>query len=51
MKAKFGSFIVDGRGKVNGHVISKNRAGSYIRTKVTPVNPRSTAQLTQRAKK
>jgi len=50
MKAKFGSFIVDGRGKVNGHVISKNRAGSYIRTKVTPVNPRSTAQLTQRAR-
>jgi hypothetical protein len=48
MKAKFGSFIVDGRGKVNGHVISKNRAGSYIRVKVTPVNPRSASQLTVR---
>jgi hypothetical protein len=48
MKAKFGSFIVDGRGKVNGHVISKNRAGSYIRTKVTPVNPRTASQLTVR---
>jgi len=50
MKAKFGSFIVDGRGKVNGHVISKNRAGSYIRTKVTPVNPRSASQLTARSR-
>jgi hypothetical protein len=50
MKAKFGSFIVDGRGKVNGHVVSKNRAGSYIRTKVTPVNPRSTSQLLQRSR-
>jgi hypothetical protein len=50
MKAKFGSFIVDGRGKVNGHVVSKNRAGSYIRTKVTPVNPRSASQLTQRSR-
>lgn len=45
MKAKFGSFMVDGRGKVNGHVISKNRAGSYVRTKVTPVNPRTASQL------
>lgn len=50
MKAKFGSFIVDGRGKVNGHVISKNRAGSYVRTKVTPVNPRTAAQLTVRSR-
>lgn len=49
MKAKFGSFIVDGRGKVNGHVVSKNRAGSYIRTKVTPVNPRTSFQLAVRA--
>lgn len=50
MKAKFGSFIVDGRGKVNGHVVSKNRAGSYIRVKVTPVNPRSSFQQTVRAR-
>src|SRR4249920_1572234 len=50
MKAKFGSFIVDGRGKVNGHVISKNRAGSYIRTKVTPVNPRTSFQLAVRSR-
>jgi hypothetical protein len=44
MKTKFGAIIVDGRGKINGMVASKNRAGSYMRTKVTPVNPRSTFQ-------
>lgn len=45
MKAKFGLFMTDGRGKVGGHVVSKNRAGSYVRTKVTPVNPQTSAQL------
>jgi hypothetical protein len=44
MKTKFGSIIVDGRGKIGGHVASKNRAGSYLRTKVTPVNPRTSFQ-------
>jgi len=48
MKAKFGAIVVDGRGKIGGHVASKNRAGSYFRTKVTPVNPQSTAQTTVR---
>lgn len=44
MKALFGSLLVDGRGKLGGHVYSKNRGGSYVRTKVTPVNPQSAAQ-------
>lgn len=44
MKAKFGAIVVDGRGKIGGHVASKNRGGSYFRTKVTPTNPRTTAQ-------
>jgi hypothetical protein len=44
MKALFGSIVVDGRGKLGGHVYSKNRGGSYVRSKVTPVNPQSTAQ-------
>lgn len=35
---------VDMRGKLNGSVFSKNRGGAYVRTKVTPVNPQSTAQ-------
>lgn len=41
MKLKFGALVVDGRGKIGGHVASKNRAGSYLRTKVTPVNPQT----------
>lgn len=49
MKMKFGAIVVDGRNKIGGHVASKNRAGSYLRTKVTPVNPRSPAQVSQRA--
>lgn len=48
MKAKFGAIVVDGRGKIGGHVASKNRAGAYFRTKVTPVNPQSSAQLNAR---
>lgn len=37
--------IVDGRGKINGTVLSKNRGGAYARVKVTPNNPRSAAQM------
>lgn len=44
MKIKFGMMITDGRGKLGGQVASKNRSGSYIRTKVTPVNPNTTFQ-------
>jgi len=39
MKIKWGAIVVDGRNKIGGHVASKNRAGAYLRTKVTPVNP------------
>lgn len=48
MKLKFGALVVDGRGKVGGHVASKNRSGAYLRTKVTPVNPNTTYQQTVR---
>jgi len=48
MKVKFGAIIVDGRNKIGGHVLSKNRAGAYMRTKVTPVNPQTVAQLNVR---
>jgi hypothetical protein len=44
MKMKFGAIVVDGRGKIGGHVASKNRAGSYLRTKVSPVNPQTSSQ-------
>lgn len=43
-KIKFGMIVVDGRGKLGGHVLSKNRAGAYARTKVTPVNPQTSYQ-------
>jgi hypothetical protein len=50
MKAKFGSIVVAGRGKIGGHVASQNRAGAYFRTKVTPINPQSSFQNLVRAR-
>lgn len=49
MKAKFGAIVVDGRGKIGGHVASKNKAGSYFRTKTTPTNPNTSSQLNVRS--
>ena len=49
MKLKFGAIITDGRGKIGGHVASKNRAGAYLRTKVTPSNPNTVAQVQARS--
>lgn len=49
MKLKWSGFgAVDGRGKINGHVASKNRSGAYARTKVSPVNPQTTFQQAAR---
>ena len=48
MKAKFGAIVVGGSGKLGGHVITKNRQGYAFRTKVTPINRRSTSQQGQR---
>jgi hypothetical protein len=44
MKLKFGAIVTDGRGKIGGHVASKNRGGAYLRTKVTPSNPNTASQ-------
>lgn len=49
MKIKFGSLVVDGRGKIGGHVASKNRSGNYLRTKTTPTNPQTSFQTSVRA--
>ena len=49
MKIKFGAIVTDGRGKIGGHVASKNRSGAYLRTKVTPSNPQTSAQSTARS--
>jgi len=50
MKIKWGALVVDGRNKIGGQVASKNRAGAYLRNKVTPVNPSSANQVTVRAR-
>ena len=50
MKMKFGAIVVGGRGKIGGHVASQNRGGAYLRTKVTPVNPQTGAQLNVRSR-
>lgn len=47
-KIKFGLVVVDGRGKLGGHVLAKNRSGNYIRTKTTPTNPQTTFQMAVR---
>lgn len=44
MKIKWGMMMTDGRGKLGGQVASKNRAGAYVRTKVTPSNPQTASQ-------
>lgn len=49
MKIKFGSLVVAGSGKIGGHVAAKNRGGAYLRTKVTPLNPNTSAQAGARA--
>lgn len=48
-KIKFGMMMTDARGKLGGQVFSKNRSGAYVRTKVTPVNPRTSFQQSNRA--
>jgi hypothetical protein len=48
-KIKFGMFMTDARGKVGGHVFSKNRSGAYVRTKVTPTNARTVRQTAIRS--
>lgn len=47
-KIKWGMIVTDGRGKLGGQVFSKNRSGAYIRTKVTPSNPRTPDQMAGR---
>lgn len=41
---KFGQIIAEARGSLAGTVFSRNTAGSYMRQKVSPVQPRTPAQ-------
>ena len=49
MRVKYGSIVTDGSGKLGGHVASKGRSGSVIRTKVTGTNPQTPKQNSTRA--
>ena len=49
MKIKWGSIVVNGSGKLGGHVYSKNRGGNYVRTLATPSNPQTPFQQAGRA--
>ena len=46
---KWGMMVVDGRGKLGGHVLTKSRNGATARTKVTPTNPQTSYQQANRA--
>ena len=47
-KIKYSALVSDMRNKLNGSVMSKNRYGSYVRNKVTPVNPQTSFQQAAR---
>lgn len=49
-KVKFSALVSEMRNKLNGSVFSKNRAGNYLRNKVTPVNPRTVLQQNVRGR-
>lgn len=49
-KIKWGAIVVDGRGKLGGHVFTKTKSGATMRTKVTPVNPKTSAQAAARSR-
>lgn len=44
-KIKFGMMMTDASGKLGGQVFAKNRGGSYVRTKATPLNPQTSSQM------
>lgn len=46
---KFGGGVAEMRGKQGGVIYSRNAAGAYIKTKVTPVNPQTSYQQAVRA--
>ena len=48
-KVLFTAVVADMRGKLAGTVFTKNRSGAVARTKVTPINRRTTAQQVQRS--
>ena len=47
-KIKFTAIVAEMRNSIAGTVFSRNRYGSYARTKVTPINPQTSYQQEQR---
>jgi len=48
-KIQFSAVVGDARGKVGGNVFTKGRSGAVLRTKVSPVQPRSSFQRAVRS--
>lgn len=48
-RIKFGMMMTDARGKLGGHVFTKAKSGATVRTKVTPLNPKTSAQSEARS--
>jgi hypothetical protein len=49
-RVTFGNIVAEARGKIGGVVFSRNTGGAYVRQKVSPVQPRTPAQLNQRSR-
>ena len=49
-RVTFGNIVAEARGHVGGVVFSRNTGGAYVRQKVSPVQPRTPAQLNQRSR-
>lgn len=47
-KIKYSALLQEMRGKLNGSVMSRNRTSNYVRTKTTPINRNTTAQVQAR---
>jgi len=48
MKAKYGMITVEGRGKLGGHIASRNKSGAYFKNKTSSVQPRTASQGSQK---
>lgn len=46
---KYSALVAEMRNKLNGSVLSKNKAGNYVRNKITPVNPQTSYQQNVRS--
>jgi hypothetical protein len=49
-KIQYSAVVGDARGKVGGNVLTKGRAGPVVRTKVSPVQPRTSHQREVRSR-